>query len=86
MPSGCGPVTDGCTVGPMDDGAPNPERFLGMTLAEVASTLGWSDAQLAAHLAELAQVPPVELTPDDLERVARIARQAEAVRSHPLAS
>ena len=70
----------------MGDSGPNPERFLGMTLTEVATALGWRDAQLAAHLAELAQAEPVDLTPGDLERVARLARQAEAARSHPLAS
>jgi hypothetical protein len=71
---------------PMGDGGPNPERFVGMTLTKVVTALGWSDAQLAAHLAELAQAEPVDLTPSDLERVAHLARQAKAARSHPLAS
>ena len=55
-----------------------------MSLTEVALALGWSDDQLADHLAELALVEPVDLTPGDLERVARLARQAESGR--PLAS
>lgn len=70
----------------MGDGAPTPERFVGMTPTEVASILDWGDTQLAAHLADLARVEPVDLTPGDLERVARLARQAEATRSNPLAS
>lgn len=70
----------------MDDSVPNPERFVGMSVTEVASALGWSDAQVAAHLAELAKVEPVDLTPGDLERVARLARQADSRRSRPIAS
>lgn len=77
---------DSCRLSPMGDTGATAERFVGMTLTEVASALGWNDAQIAAHLADLAQVEPVDLTPGDLERVARLARQAETDRSHPLAS
>ena len=68
----------------MGDSVPNVERLVGMSLTEVALALGWSDDQLADHLAELDLVEPVDLTPGDLERVARLARQAESGR--PLAS
>ena len=68
----------------MGDSVPNAERLVGMSLTEVALALGWSDDQLADHLAELDLVEPVDLTPGDLERVARLARQAESGR--PLAS
>ena len=68
----------------MGDSVPNAERLVGMSLTEVALALGWSDDQLADHLAELDVVEPVDLTPGDLERVARLARQAESGR--PLAS
>ncbi len=77
---------DSCKLSPMGDTGATAERFVGLTLTEVASALGWNDAQIAAHLADLAQVEPVDLTPGDLERVARLARRAEADRSHPLAS
>jgi hypothetical protein len=70
----------------MGDSDPNAERLVGMSLTEVALTLGWSDEQLAAHLAELALVEPVDLTPGDLERVAHLARQADSGHSRPLAS
>jgi hypothetical protein len=68
----------------MGDSVPNAERLVGMSLTEIALAFGWSDEQLADHLAELALVEPVDLTPGDLERVARLARQAETGR--PLAS
>lgn len=68
----------------MGDSIPNAERLVGMSLTEIALTFGWSDEQLADHLVELALVEPVDLTPGDLERVARLARQAETGR--PLAS
>ena len=67
----------------MGDSVPNAERLVGMSLTEVALALGWSDDQLADHFAELDLVEPVDLTPGDLERVARLARQAESGR--PLA-
>lgn len=68
----------------MGASVPNTERLVGMSLTEIALAFGWSDKQLADHLAELALVEPVDLTPGDLERVARLARQAETGR--PLAS
>lgn len=73
-------------MSPMGNTGATVERFVGMTLTEVASSLGWNDAQIAAHLADLDQIEPVDLTPGDLGRVARLARQAEADRSDPLAS
>ncbi|MFV0524685.1 MAG: hypothetical protein ACK5RL_09320 [Acidimicrobiales bacterium] len=57
-----------------------------MSLTEVALAFGWTDEQLAAHLADLASVEPLDLTPGDLERVAQLTRQAETGRSRPLAS
>lgn len=70
----------------MGSSGPDVERLVGMSLTEVASALGWTDDQLAAHLADLASVEPVDLTAGDLERVAQLARQVEAGRSRPLAS
>ena len=68
----------------MGDSVPGADRLVGMSLTEIALALGWSDKQLADHLAELALVKPVDLTPGDLERVARLTRRAESGR--PLAS
>jgi hypothetical protein len=68
----------------MGDSVPSAERLVGMSLTEIALAFDWSDERLADHLAELALVDPVDLTPGDLERVARPARQAKTGR--PLAS
>lgn len=66
----------------MGDSAPDAEQMVGMSLTEVALAFGWNDDQLAAHLAELALVEPVDLTPGDLERAAQLARQAKRFRPY----
>ena len=71
----------------MSVGAPNtPEPFEGITLAEVADRFGWDDSQTAAHLAELAAIPPYQPTAGDFERLAQLARVAESDESEHLTS
>lgn len=44
-----------------------------LNLDEVAERLGWSDEQVAAELARRAATAPYEPTPNDLDRLDRVA-------------
>jgi len=47
-----------------------------MSVEEVAALYGWDDDQMAAHLADREAVHPVEPSPADRERVARVQLEA----------